>query len=115
MYSKIIAMTALLLACCLTALAQQDTAKAKPDTSAARKTAVDTISQKQKPPAIKPQAKYQIDTSFEALNLERMYYGMDGVEGTYDYNPWDDYLYQEGEGREAAEQEQRDQERDSRE
>jgi len=77
----------------------------------------DTISLKAGPtagPAIRMAAEYRIDTSDEAMNLEQYYYGRDGREASYDFNPWDDYLFQEGEGGEE-ERDQRDQERDSRE
>lgn len=99
----------------LPGIAQQDTAKARPDSSAGEKIATDSLEQKPPLPAAKLGAKYQIDTSFEAMNLEQLYYGMDGPDASYDSNPWDDYLFQDADGREEDERDQRDQERDSRE
>lgn len=97
--------------------AQQDTTGSRPDTVWPKQEARDTSSAEAKPSVMAPvkmAIDYQIDTSHETVNLELYYYGLDGREESYDYNPWDDYLFPEGEGREE-ERDQRDQERDSRE
>lgn len=94
--------------------AQQDTAKANKDTTAVQTSAADSLKTSVPAPS-SPKAKYQIDTTFEAVNLERLYYGMDGPDAAYDYNPWDEYLFQDADVRDEDERDQRDQERDSRE
>lgn len=105
---------AVLLSFGLTGEAQQDTAKAKSDTSAVKASAKDTLALK---PKTEPRqvAAYKIDTTFEAVNLERYYYGMDGIDGTFDQNPWEEFLFQDADGRDEDERDQRDQERDTRE
>lgn len=105
---------AVMLSLGLTGEAQQDTTKVKSDTSAAKVGTKDTLDLKPKPES-KPVAAYKIDTTFEAVNLERLYYGMDGPDAGYESNPWDDYLFQDADGRDEDERDQRDQERDSRE
>ena len=100
----------------LTGQVQQDTTKARRDTTNLGTLDSDSLRLRPAPPALaKPKAKYQIDTSFEAMNLERLYYGMDDRDGYYYQNPWEDYLFPDTDGREEDEGDQRDQERDSRE
>lgn len=98
----------------LVGTAQQDTAKANKDTTTVKILTADSLRPSVPAPA-KPKAKYQIDTTFDAVNLERLYYGMDGPDASYEGSPWDDYLFQDADGREEDERDQRDQERDSRE
>jgi hypothetical protein len=103
-----------LMASGLAGQARQDTASARQDTTTAKTLPADSLKTSLPTPA-KPKAKYQIDTTFDALNLERLYYGMDGPDAGYESNPWDDYLFQDADGRDEDERDQRDQERDSRE
>lgn len=110
-----IAVSVLVVILCIPILAQQDTASAKKDSAAVKTPPADSQAQKPKIPEARPLIKFQPDTSFEAVNLERYYYGMDGRDASYDYNPWDEYLFKDADEREAAEREQRDQERDTRE
>lgn len=97
----------------LVGVAQQDTAKAGKDTTAVKTLKADSLKPFMPDPA-KPKAKYQIDTTFDAVNLERLYYGMDGPDAIYESNPWDEFLLQDADGREEDERDQRDQERDTR-
>lgn len=103
-----------LMASGLPGQAQQDTSSAKKGTTTVKTLPADSLKVSTPAPA-KSKAKYQIDTTFGAVNLERLYYGMDGPDAGYESNPWDDYLFQDADGREEDERDQRDQERDSRE
>ncbi len=93
---------------------RQDTASAKQDTTTAKTLPDDSLGIAV-PALAKPRLNYLIDTTFEAVNWERLYYGMDGPDGGYESNPWDDYLFLDADSREDEERDQRDQERDSRE
>lgn len=115
MKTPILLVFAFLMSSNLVGFAQQDTARARPDSLAVEKILADSLKHKAQLPAVEPAARYQIDTSFEARNLEAYYYGLDGVDATYETNPWDEYLFQDADGREEDERDQRDQERDSRE
>ncbi len=95
----------------LSGQAGQDTAQVRKDTTAMESSAADSL----KAPAIRPKAVYQVDTTFEAVNLERYYYGIDGREEAFDYNPWEEFLFPDGDAREEDERVQRDQDRDGRE
>ncbi|GEM_PF-5353706 len=115
MYRAIALSAALIWLACHISMAQQDSTKAKPDTAAVKKIMTDSLRPPTPPPVLKPKIPYRIDTSYEAVNLERLYYGMDGRDSDYDYNPWDEYINQDADGRQEDERDQRDQERDSRE
>jgi hypothetical protein len=105
---------AVLLSFGLSGKAQQDTAKAKSDTSDFKASTKDTLALEPKPEP-RQVAAYKIDTTFEAVNLERYYYGMDGIDGAYEYNPWEEVLFQDADALREDERDQRDQERDTRE